>query len=373
MNNSAATYTNTPNPIAINRIIFDRKNIEKDYDYLDSEGIYFNWDNKNSVDTHYRNLIIGPSDSPYEGGFYFFQAQYPDNYPFYPMKMKTMTQGGNVRKHPNLYTCGKCCFSFLGTWSGPPWTACQNPKTVAISIRSVLTPNPIENEPGWEKSTDERTKKYAQIIKYFNIRHAVIDMMKTPPSGFESFLPIMKKQFIKNYSKYLANLEEFKSLDGTTMQSPAYGFHIKIDYSKCYQSLCSLYEDIVSSDISLLSIVDKKQEEKKPIVPEHTSSLNSSSSSSSSSSLVSSSLSHSLVSKTPIKQESINNTPIVNSTSIAEDDDNKKGKKVPNKLASSFDVGYTMVSENDGCEYKVGMVNAKNNVSYKKWFKLNKK
>ena len=46
-------------------------------------------------------------------------GQFPDNYPYYPMTMKIGTQGGGIRKHPNLYTGGKCCFSFLGIWQGP--------------------------------------------------------------------------------------------------------------------------------------------------------------------------------------------------------------------------------------------------------------
>ena len=167
---SRATYKDNPTPIAINRINFDIKQIEDSKDTLSIEGLYFNFDNESGdISTKYKMLIIGPADSPYEGGFYLFNSQFPDQYPFHPMTMKTCTQGGGVRKHPNLYTCGKCCFSFLGTWSGPPWTACQNPKTVAASIRSVMTEYPLENEPGWEKIKDERQKSYARLISYFNI------------------------------------------------------------------------------------------------------------------------------------------------------------------------------------------------------------
>ena len=80
-------------------------------------------------------MLIGPEDSPYVGGFYTFDAQFPTNYPYFPMTAKTRTQGGSLhlKASLNLYVNGKCCFSFLGTWSGPPWTACQNPETVAVS------------------------------------------------------------------------------------------------------------------------------------------------------------------------------------------------------------------------------------------------
>ena len=127
------------------------------------------------------------------------------------MTMKTRTQGGSIRKHPNLYVNGKCCFSFLGTWSGPPWTACQNPETVAISMKSVLTNNPIVNEPGWEKKDDERTKLYETMVRYFNIRYAVINVLRTiDGSPFKVFKEDMQKNFVKFYSHYLKEVKVFQ-------------------------------------------------------------------------------------------------------------------------------------------------------------------
>jgi ubiquitin-protein ligase len=111
-----ATYNNNLTNIARNRINFDMKMIENSATELDKEGIYFSF-KKDVIDSVYYKLIVGPADTPYEGGFYFFSCKYPDQYPFHPMRVITQTQGGNVRKHPNLYVCGKCCFSFLGTIS----------------------------------------------------------------------------------------------------------------------------------------------------------------------------------------------------------------------------------------------------------------
>ena len=117
---SRVTYKNTPTPIAVNRMLFDKKSIEESKEVVNMEGLYFHFNLEGEIDTTYQQMIVGPSDSPYEGGFYLFRGQFPDQYPFHPMTMKSMTQGGGVRKHPNLYVCGKCCFSFLGTWHGPP-------------------------------------------------------------------------------------------------------------------------------------------------------------------------------------------------------------------------------------------------------------
>uniref|UniRef100_A0A6C0JCE3 Ubiquitin-conjugating enzyme E2 Z n=1 Tax=viral metagenome TaxID=1070528 RepID=A0A6C0JCE3_9ZZZZ len=228
---SRATYKNNPTPIAVNRITFDIKNITDSYDVLDKEGIYFEFNNKDAINTDYKQLIIGPTETPYEGGFYFFNAQFPDQYPFHPPTMKSMTQGGGVRKHPNLYTCGKCCFSFLGTWSGPPWTACQNPKTIASSMKSVMTEFPLENEPGWEKIHDERQKTYARLIKFFNLKWGVCNIMENIPDEFLCFKDEIHKNFIKNYQSYDKVLSEYEKLDGVKEISPTYGFSITYDYT----------------------------------------------------------------------------------------------------------------------------------------------
>ncbi len=357
MSNQGATYTNNPTNIAVNRILFDRKTIENSLKELDIEGIYFHYD-KNNVDSHYKKLIIGTGDTPYEGGFYFFKGQYPDQYPFYPMTMKTMTQGGNVRKHPNLYVCGKCCFSFLGTWQGPPWTAVQNCKTVAFSIRSVLTENPIENEPGWENKKDERTNKYAQLITYFNIRHAVIDMFNKPPDGFNVFKPIVERQFLNHYNKYLDIIEKLsqKLPNNQTIASPVYGFSIKIDYDFLKKELKKIYDSI-----------DKTKYEQKPTeIPIKT---------------TDSPIVNDKNEKLPTK-ESVKITDTLldntNNENSEQEYDNSSDslvntfsikKKTPNAVAKDLPIDFEYKSENDGQIYKVIEVKMKNGISYKKWSK----
>ena len=65
---------------------------------------------------------IRPSDSPYMGGIYEFDIEFPPTYPSVPplVTFKT-TAGGRVRFNPNLYESGKVCLSLLGTWSGEKW------------------------------------------------------------------------------------------------------------------------------------------------------------------------------------------------------------------------------------------------------------
>ena len=258
----AATYTNNPNPRAKRRMVFDINSIKNDTDEIKfQKGIYFDFKVDESFDCNYNMLIIGPEDSPYVGGFYGFDGKFPDNYPYYPMTMKTLTQGGGIRKHPNLYTGGKCCFSFLGTWQGPPWTACQNPDTVGVSMRSVLTNNPIINEPGWEKKNDSKTKLYEDMIIYFNLRYAVVEFLTElrKKSGigykFRALSNRVYEHFIYNYDKgfYQEKLSKIKSYHGQNLKSPVYGFSVEFNIKYVDSQLKSLYSEIVKENGHLKS------------------------------------------------------------------------------------------------------------------------
>lgn len=260
-----ATYTNSPTPIAINRIQHDvlQLNEPNTLSIMDKEGIHFNFYG-NQITTYYHQLLIGPEDTPYDGGFYIFKGQFPDNYPFHPMTMKTLTQGENVRKHPNLYVCGKCCFSFLGTWSGPPWTACQNPNSVAISMKSVMTKLPLENEPGWEDINlhKEKHKIYAKLITYFNLKWAVCNIVENIDTRFTFFKAPIIKHFVNKYSQYMATLEKYKSLDGMIEKSPVYNFSVRYDYSVLKNKFENLYNKYsIKVELPITNTIDETIDE----------------------------------------------------------------------------------------------------------------
>jgi len=237
-----STFTNNPSGRGKSRIVHDIKNINTDRENLgDTEGVYFKFNVSDTLfSTKYDMLLTGPVDSPYTGGFYIFSAQFPDQYPYRPMQMKSLTQGGKIRKHPNLYISGKCCFSFLGTWNGPPWTACQNPTTVAISMRSVLTNNPITNEPGWEKKNNPSTKLYENLVRYFNIRYAVIHISESK-FKFKEFGEAIKKVFVKNFDVYKEEVLKIAHLDKKHVKSPVYNFSVYVDCTDLNMRLDKLY------------------------------------------------------------------------------------------------------------------------------------
>tara|TARA_B100001094_G_scaffold330728_1_gene396695 strand:- start:53 stop:754 length:702 start_codon:yes stop_codon:yes gene_type:complete len=190
-------------------------------------------------------LMIGPSDTPYEHGFYFFHIFVPEQYPFVPPVVKYHTQGNNIRFNPNLYTNGKVCLSIINTWSGPQWTSCNSISTVLLSIQSlVFIDSPLHNEPGFEDEKSERVDNYTKIIEHENYSIAIIKMLETQPSGFECFKDIMMDYFINNYDKLINKIDKLKKNDGKLITSNFYNLRIKLNYSNIKKNLETLLDNL---------------------------------------------------------------------------------------------------------------------------------
>ena len=160
-------------------------------------------------------LIIGPSGTPYFGGFYFFDIKFPENYPNKPPKVTMKTVDGKIRFNPNLYECGKVCLSILGTWSGPSWSNIMTLKTVLISIRSLMNDFPITNEPGYENTKRDSNINidYNCYITYFNFKIAILDILKKKKKYlkyYELYEEEIKKYFEKNKVELNNNLQSYK-------------------------------------------------------------------------------------------------------------------------------------------------------------------
>eukprot|EP00930_Biecheleria_cincta_P003824 TRINITY_DN104736_c0_g1_i1.p1 TRINITY_DN104736_c0_g1~~TRINITY_DN104736_c0_g1_i1.p1 ORF type:complete len:212 (-),score=19.86 TRINITY_DN104736_c0_g1_i1:103-738(-) len=206
-----ATFNGQLTALASKRLIKEKAKLEKDREELESCGIYMAWGDEIRQATA---LIVGPEGTPYENGFYFFDMQIPDNYPMHPPKVDFKTGDGRVRFNPNLYVEGKVCLSILGTWSGPSWSTTLTLRTVLVSIQSLLSEHPIQNEPGHESETGKNDVLYNEIIQYENIAVAVVKMLKNPPAKFKPFLPHMRKVFLEKYDSYVKNLDSYKAKEG---------------------------------------------------------------------------------------------------------------------------------------------------------------
>ena len=181
----------------IQRLLKDVKEIMKNP--LIENGIYYVHDDEDMMKGY--AMIVGPSDTPYFGGFYFFKLSYPSDYPHSPPVVTYHTNGDNVRFNPNLYKCGKVCVSILNTWRGEQWTSCQSISTVLLTLCTLLCKDPILNEPGiTEKHKD--FLNYTKIIEYKNIELAFLRMIRQERgyflSEFNIFYPYMKEHFDKN-------------------------------------------------------------------------------------------------------------------------------------------------------------------------------
>jgi ubiquitin-conjugating enzyme E2 Z len=310
----------TFNFLAQKRIAKDIKNyIEGD---INDVGIYCHIDESDITDI--KALIIGPPNTPYENGFYLFNINFPNDYPFNPPKVKFVTHEIGVRFNPNLYTNGKVCLSILGTWSGPGWTTCLNLNTVLLSIQSLLNENPIINEPGFENEIGTKAKNYASIINYFNIKIATIKMLENPPTGFEVFKDIMIKHFIKNIDYYRTYLNENKDNHASNIFSNIYSMNTIMDIQYIKEHIEELYSKYNDATINVTTATTDTT-----------------------TAIVTTDTVTTATTDTNIN-DTINDATINNVTAKK-----KYVRKSPIEPAKMHDIGYTKVSENDGKIWKV--------------------
>jgi ubiquitin-conjugating enzyme E2 Z len=179
---------------------------------LNDSGIYLHYDDTDL--TEMQLMIVGPDETPYEGGFYLFKMTFNDTYPFQPPKMRFQSYSQTARMNPNLYTQGKVCLSILGTWAGPPWTAAMNIISLALNLQLLLNKYPLQNEPGYEKDVTNLSPSYNKIIQYNNVDISVIKTLSTYAQLPKSFHIPIKKEFLKHYDGYMNYLESIKENEG---------------------------------------------------------------------------------------------------------------------------------------------------------------
>jgi len=167
-------------------------------------------------------IIMGASGTPYAHGAFEYDIYCPANYPNESPKMNLTTTGsGAVRFNPNLYHDGKVCLSLLGTWRG---TATENWDAkfstilqVLMSTQAIVMSEEVYfNEPGFEgeigKPEGERKNEaYCNIVRYCNIKFAMLGQLKNPPKGFEQVIKrhfyIKKPEILKEVHKWIEYAE----------------------------------------------------------------------------------------------------------------------------------------------------------------------
>mgnify|MGYP005645605121 CR=1 FL=1 len=313
------------------RILADIKNVKKNDD-LEQCGIHVKFNEDNIYNA--QALILGPSDTPYEKGFYLFDINFPSDYPMEPPKVKFCTLDSNIRFNPNLYTCGKVCLSIINTWNGPGWTSCLTLSSVLVSIQSLLNEIPIRNEPGFERElkNGEISTRYNRIIEYYNLKVATLGMLEKPPHIFEYFKDIMAEYFIKNikfFEDYITNnMEHNNKIFSTKIYSLNEKFNFQMLKLRL-DKLKSKYSFLLDTSNTSSTIKDSEEY---------------------------------------VSEEEF----FALKASIGTKNKEKIKRKKPDLKATDFDVGYKMISEHDGNEYIVKLIEPQKKSqltkSYKRWF-----
>ena len=84
---------------------------------------------------HWQGTLMGPTDSPYEGGVFMMNIKFPADYTFKPPKVTFETK----IYHPNINSSGGICLDILKDQWSPALTISK----VLLSICSLLDdPNP---------------------------------------------------------------------------------------------------------------------------------------------------------------------------------------------------------------------------------------
>uniref|UniRef100_A0A6C0FEG2 Ubiquitin-conjugating enzyme E2 Z n=1 Tax=viral metagenome TaxID=1070528 RepID=A0A6C0FEG2_9ZZZZ len=236
----------------IKRLARDVRNIRKNP--LDSNGIYYHHDEENILKGY--AMIIGPPDTIYEGGYYFFEFNYPSDYPASPPKVTFRTNKDRVRFNPNLYTSGKVCLSMLNTWRGEQWTSCQTISTVLLTICTIFTNTPLLNEPG-VTSTHRDFRTYHRIIEYKNIEIAIMDIVNKHSHIYLPFFDYFYENVMEHFKSNASNIQErirmLKSNNSANLcvkaQTSLYSMLHMLDYAgleTTYQAFYDKHMGVVS-------------------------------------------------------------------------------------------------------------------------------
>lgn len=232
----------------IKRIAKDVSDINKNN--LVDNGIFY-IHNEDNITEGYA-MIIGPKDTVYENGYYFLKFYFPNNYPYAPPKVVfcNYDKSSNTRFHPNLYRNGKTCLSVLNTWKGEGWTSCQSIRSILLTLSSILTSNPLIEEPGITILHRDNIP-YNNIITYKNYEVSIINVVKfiynksedNNLEEFSIFYSVIKDTF--ENKKFIIHQKILNNIKTFPVEIPIYASIYNMECTINYNKLLKEFEKLI--------------------------------------------------------------------------------------------------------------------------------
>jgi ubiquitin-protein ligase len=195
--------------------------------------------------------IVGPSDSLYFGGYYYFVFKFPTNYPHSPPIVSYLTNTSNIRFHPNFYTNKKVCVSIINTWRGEQWSGCQNIRSVLMTFQSLFDKEPLLHEPGI-RSGHSDFHSYHTMVEYYNYKFACLTVLTefttyitVEPALVDAFQEFMNRTFQTNKVKIREILTE-RSKKYPEKKTITIGVYGGITTAIYYSSILTQYDAILN-------------------------------------------------------------------------------------------------------------------------------
>ncbi|KAH8022108.1 hypothetical protein HPB51_021990 [Rhipicephalus microplus] len=204
--------------------------------------------------TRIHALVVGPSGTPYEGGFLLFHLVYPLEYPNKPPVVRFLTtDAGRVWLHPYLYESGEVSLSILGTFSGPQWSPGLSLGHVLLSIQSLLSENPYYDRLFRinDATTRKRADDYNIYIRHEVVRVAVCDAVESCFDDGSSYPSALREPVLKLFLEHYDSCEEYVKR------------HLRLRCAEIgYPSICPLqvshYETLLARLQDLKAKVEKR-------------------------------------------------------------------------------------------------------------------
>jgi len=172
-------------------------------------------------------MLVGLKGTPYFNGCFLFDIYLGAEYPQKPCKVKHVTNGAQLCHanngpggfSPNLHqSSGKVCLSLLGTWSGPGWDAGKSNVYQLLSTLLLMVfgaEHPFYMEPsygGWEGTAYNKTEheprviQYDEEVLYHTAKSTILEMMRTPYTGFEDIIRAHFRLKAKQIRQHMAEV-----------------------------------------------------------------------------------------------------------------------------------------------------------------------